>query len=115
MSAIRLQSGSTPWLLAHELRLSLRAVTGRRGGRLTLIVVAVALAFGTVVGGVPMALAIRTVPVRPTPLLILIFDLAMGAIFTLILSQTLASATTAFYERGDLDLLLSSPVPPAAS
>ena len=33
-------------------------------------------------------------------------------IFTLMLSQTLASATEALYTRGDFDLLLSSPLPP---
>ena len=106
-------TGSTPWLLAHELRLSLRATGGRKGARTRWIILGL-FALGTVVlGGVPMALAMRGVVVRETPLLIMIVDLVMVAIFTLMLSQTLAAATTAFFERGDLDLLLSSPISPA--
>jgi ABC-2 type transport system permease protein len=105
-------AGSTPWLLAHELKLSLRAMTGRRGGLVGLILVGGLLVILTVVGGFPLALALRHLPVRETPLLLMAFDIGMAMVFTLILSQTLASATMAFYERGDLDLLLSSPVPP---
>ena len=85
---------------------------GRKGGSLNLIIVGCVLVITTIVGGVPMALALRHVPIRETPLMIMMFDIAIAAIFTLILSQTLASATMAFYERGDLDLLLSSPIPP---
>ena len=63
------------------------------------------------VGG-PMALFLRHVPVRQTPGLLMVLDLILLAVFSLMLSQTLASAVIGFYERGDLDLLLSSPLPP---
>jgi ABC-2 type transport system permease protein len=108
---LALPPGSTPWLLAHELKLSLRGMTGRKGGSLSLIIVGAGVVIATLAGGVPMALWLRRVPIHETALLIMGFDIAMAAIFTLILSQTLASATMAFYERGDLDLLLSSPIP----
>ena len=107
-----LPPGSTPWLLAHELRLSLRGLTGRKGGSLRLIIIGASVVIATLAGGLPLALGLRGVPVRETALLIMSFDIAMTAIFTLMLSQTLASATMAFYERGDLDLLLSSPIAP---
>ena len=112
MRRLTLPAGSTAWLLGHELKLSLRAMTGRKGGSISLIVIGSILVIATIAGGFPLALLMRRVPVRETPLLIMTFDVAMAAIFTLILSQTLASATMAFYERGDLDLLLSSPIPP---
>jgi ABC-2 type transport system permease protein len=112
VKGLALPAGSTPWLLAHELKLSFRAMTGRKGGSIGLIVVGAIMVITTIAAGFPLALMMRHVPVRETPLLIMAFDVAMVAIFTLILSQTLASATMAFYERGDLDLLLSSPIPP---
>ena len=107
---IALAPGSVPWLLAHELRLAFRARSKR--GNATLIIVAVGLVAGMLVVGLPLALALRFVPIRETPGVMMTLDLILLAIFTLILSQTLAGAITAFFERGDLDLLLSSPLPP---
>jgi ABC-2 type transport system permease protein len=106
-----LSPGSTPWLLAHELRLSLRGLTTRKGGTVRLVILGIAAVTMTLLGGVPVAWAVSRVPVHETALLNMVFDLALVAIFTLVLSQTLASATAGFYERGDLDLLLSSPLP----
>ena len=100
-----------PWLLAHELKLSFRAITGRKGGLRGLIIVGAVLVLGTAFGGVPLARLLQGMTVRPSAPLIMAFDAGLLLIFTLMLSQTLASATMAFYERGDLDLLLSSPIP----
>jgi ABC-2 type transport system permease protein len=97
--------------MAHELKLSLRAITGRKGGVFSLVLVGAAVLLGTIFGGVPLAKALQHTLIQATAALIMGFDIALAVIFTLILSQTLASATLAFYERGDLDLLLSSPVP----
>ncbi len=107
-----LQPGSTLWLLGHELRLNLRAVTMRKGGPLSLAILGIGLVVLGLFAGVPLALWLRGVAVRATSRLIMTFDLGLVVIFTLILSQTLASAVTAFYTRGDLDLLLASPLPP---
>jgi ABC-2 type transport system permease protein len=111
VSGIVLPAGSTPWLLAHELKLSLRAITGRKGGVRSLFIVGAVVVLGTVFGGVPVAQMLRHTPTQPSAPLMMGFDAALILIFTLMLSQTLAAATTAFFERGDLDLLLSSPIP----
>ena len=107
---IALAPGSIPWLLAHELKLAFRA-RSKRGNVTMLIILAVMVVLMMVVG-LPLALALRFAPIRETPGLFMLLDLILLAIFTLILSQTLAGAISAFFERGDLDLLLSSPLPP---
>ncbi len=111
MSGALLPAGSTAWLIAHELRLSLRPAPGRKGVRVVWIVLGVFMLAIMGLFVVP-AFMLRKLAVHQNPLLIMIFDLSMVAIFTLMLSQTLAAATMAFFERGDLDLLLSSPIPP---
>jgi ABC-2 type transport system permease protein len=111
--AAALRSGSTPWLLVHELRLALRATTSRRGARLSLSVLLIGLVVLAVFAGLPVAVWVRRAPPTLTLATATGIDLALLVIFTLILSQTLAAAVTIFYERGDLDLLLSSPLPPA--
>ena len=112
MNGFSLPPGSIPWLLLHELRLNYRAVALRKGGRTRLIIMGAALALFTAFGGVPLARALARAPIGETPFLLMSFDLGVVMVFTLILSQTLSSAVASFYERGDLDLLLSSPLPP---
>jgi ABC-2 type transport system permease protein len=107
---IALAPGSIPWLLEHELRLAFRARSKR--GNTTMLIVLVVMVLLMMVVGLPLALALRFAPIRETPSLFMLLDLILLAIFTLILSQTLAGAISAFFERGDLDLLLSSPLPP---
>jgi ABC-2 type transport system permease protein len=107
---IALAPGSIPWLLAHELRLAFRARSKR--GNVTMLIILFVMVVLMMVVGLPLALALRFVTIRETPALFMLLDLIILAIFTLILSQTLAGAITAFFERGDLDLLLSSPLPP---
>lgn len=106
-----LAPGSAAWLLVHEIRLNLRALGGKHSGPGAMIgagVLLVALlAAGTVLG---LALRGRDVPVGPVAAAIALACCA--TVFTLMLSQTLAQAADAFYERGDLDLLFSSPIPP---
>lgn len=101
--------GSIPWLLANELRLSYRA---RSKSKKTLYIVAAVFAGLTLVVGLPLALFLRHLPLRETPGVLLTLDAILLVVFTLILSQTLTMATIGFFERGDLDLLLSSPLPP---
>lgn len=102
---------SAPWLLAHELRLAWR---GFRAGRKSkgAMVAFVILGGLILVGGVAMGLALRGVEVPVAPLAIVIADLALVVILTLMLSNTLAASADALYERGDLDLLFSSPMKP---
>jgi ABC-2 type transport system permease protein len=112
---------SIPWFLGHELRVAWRsfgaaqkrgAVPKKRRFRISpvagaLIILAVATALG-----VPAALALRGVEIVPDPVIAIIVDAVILLIFSLMLSQTLVAAVDAFYQRGDLDLLLASPVSP---
>ena len=105
--------GSTTWLLFHELRLSWRGILARRGGGLRgVVIAAVALVAVAAFAGVPLGLRLRHFVVPISRVSIIISDLALLAAASLMLSQTLASATEALYQRGDLELLFSSPTPP---
>ena len=103
---------STPWLLAHEIRLARRGLTARPGMRWRAPILLAVFLIGGLVVGVPAGLAIRKFGFNSTPLTSAIAALAVGAVFTLMLSQSLAAATETLYARGDLDLLFSSPAPP---
>ena len=106
--------GSLPWLVHHDLRLSflrMRAMFGRRGPLTIAAIVLVALA---AIHLLVWPLAAWFVNARADahsaryyyPLL------ACAALFVLpwLISQALMSSTRALYSRGDLDLLLASPV-----
>jgi ABC-2 type transport system permease protein len=105
--------GTAIWLLANEARLGWRefaAKYGRRGyaawvGGLALITLAVAI-------GLPVGFFLRDVEAAPTAYAVTILSVAVAMTF-LMLSQTLVTAADLLYERGDLELLLSSPIPPA--
>ena len=106
--------GSVLWLLGHEMRLYWRNFRAGRAGKgarglIGLAVVAALL----VAGGVFIALGVRGHQVPITPLSVAIAALATAVVFTLMLSQTLGASSEALYERGDLDLLFSSPIGPA--
>ena len=107
--------GSSLWLLRNEVRLAFRALGGRNSTRSRWIRLGLAL---TVVGGSAgwlgwlAAGAIARHPVPLTPLTCIIVEVAMAYLSTLMVAQALTFATQAFYERNDLDLLLSSPLPP---
>ena len=102
-----LPAGSTLWLVAHELRLAFRGrQTARRSGLIALAILG-ALAFGM---GLTIAYEVRNEHIPITPITALIFDGALVAVFTLMLSVTVSRAAQIFFERGDLELLLSSPI-----
>jgi ABC-2 type transport system permease protein len=104
---------STLWLLSHELRLAWRGfLAGRKGRGPGALIAFVILGGLIVVGGVAMGLALRGQEVPVIPLAVIIVDLALAVILTLMLSSTLAASADALYERGDLDLLFSSPLAP---
>ena len=104
---------STPWLLSHEIRLAWRGVSGGQKvtGVGTIITFAI-LGIFALAGGVVLALATRGHEVPITPFTVIIIDMALAVILTLMLANTLAAAANALYERGDLDLLFSSPLSP---
>ena len=107
--------GSAPWLLRHELRLAVRGLRGKPGSRGPVVRMAViALVLGGVGGWIGWIASgqIARHPPALTPLVCIAFEGAMAYLVTLMLAQALTFATMAFYERNDLDLLLSSPLPP---
>lgn len=107
-------AGSTLWLLGHELRLTWRGITERRGrGRhTTLWLTALLPVLLLVAAGLPLGFALRGVQIPIIPISVAIAALVSAALFTLMLSQTLSAAVDALYDRADLDLLFSSPMKP---
>ena len=112
-------TGSSLWLLRHELRLTWRGIISRRGrgrGRFrTLWLTALLPVILFCTAGLPIAFALNRAHVSQVPVVpvsIAIAALVSVALFTLMLSQTLSAAVDALYERADLDLLFSSPMKP---
>lgn len=105
--------GGVLFLLAHEMRISWRAwqtATKRSGaGRIVLLaIIALSLGFG----GFWAAKGLSLVDPVPHPLVLGIIGAVLAVLLTLMVSQALMLITEALYQRGDLDLLLASPVPP---
>jgi len=103
--------GGVLWLLRHELRLSWRNWLARTAGPARIIFRVVVLA-ALLFGGYWIARAIADVQpdIGAIPLTV------VGGIFLLLLSFMVAQAlmliTEALYQRGDIDLLRASPLPP---
>jgi ABC-2 type transport system permease protein len=104
--------GSTLWLLGHDLRLAGRDIRAAGSGKS----LAVAGILGTTV------LLLHVIGFLAAPMLaqlhetargdlLLTGSIAMGGAFTLFLSKAISESVEALYQRGDLDLLLSSPIP----
>jgi ABC-2 type transport system permease protein len=112
---LRLAAGSTLWLAAHELRLDWRRRSAARGARRWMAVVLTlgAPVFLGLTLGIPLALAMKLFGPPQGPTASLIAAAALASAFLLMLSQALAEVVDALYERGDLDLLFSSPLSPA--
>ncbi len=115
-----LKAGSVPWLLAHEVRLAWRSMDGKSsekkeglsGSKAVLILLVGVGLLGLVGGGVGLAFLVWQFPVSPSPMAALIVTGAMGAVLTLMLTHAINASVQALYQRGDLDLLLSSPLKP---
>jgi ABC-2 type transport system permease protein len=115
-----LAPGGFVWLLRHELRVSIRAL--RRGNsRFARIIPVLLLAIVPIIGGIALAFLIATATHHATPraaakaLHALRGPAGAGviAILVLMISTASMSVLRAFYERGDLDLLLAAPLRPS--
>jgi ABC-2 type transport system permease protein len=104
--------GSTPWLLVHEIRLARRGALARPGMKWRAPLLLGVFLIGGLFVGVPAAFALKRFGLPPTFLVVAIAALGTLAVFTLMLSQSLAAATETLYGRADLDLLFSSPMAP---
>jgi ABC-2 type transport system permease protein len=106
--------GGVLWLLGHELRITWRnwwAATRRSGARSRIflyIIMLAALGFG----GYWVAKGISHVQPSEAPIVLGLIGAIFTFLLTLMVSQALMLITEALYQRGDLDLLLASPLPP---
>jgi ABC-2 type transport system permease protein len=108
--------GGIAWLLRHELRLAWygAAMNGRgRRGRGNVALLAVLLGVAWIALHVACwALLDKLGPEgMDTPLLAMAATGALAGCATFMLSTALRASVLALFERGDLDLLLSSPLP----
>lgn len=103
---MRLRAGTWPWLLAHEVRLAWRGVITGNADLILAVLLIVWLLLH-----VPAYILMQ----RVTPDLLAGFGIAVAGLFfwfgiTLMLSTAIVLSVNALYDRGDLDLLLSSPL-----
>jgi len=104
--------GSALWLLRHDLRLAGREFRsgGRRQVRAARYVMGAAILLLHLFGFLAAPILARVHDDdRGTALLTL--SVALAGAFALFLSKAVSEATDALFQRGDLDLLLSSPLP----
>ncbi len=101
--------GSVPWLMRHEMRLYWRS--SKQLISITFIVIIQVLLHLIALG---IALATQMAGGRSIPQSVALLLITMGLGFSLLImtSRSLAAAIQALYTRGDLDLLLSSPLAP---
>ena len=109
--------GGFLWLLAHEARLGARSFPAGKGSSFirrygTLMFWGGFLCLCLHLAGYAFAPSLVAVPRQPTPadLMSVSFFLAMG--FAILTARSLDGVTHLLYSRADLDLLLSSPLPP---
>ena len=121
MKMASLRPGSTGWLFLHELRMffydmgsDVAAKKSRRGmplfGKALIVFVLAAIHYSA------WELLHKLPPLtgNPPPVLLMASGMALLVLFSLMLSMALNRSVGALFERGDLDLLLSSPVDPAS-
>jgi ABC-2 type transport system permease protein len=112
-----MQPGSAPWLLAHELRLfwyhsmfTAQKGSGRRVRKRAIAIwILVWLAFHALAFALLRTKEFASGVVSPQ--LLVGATVAFAASFMLMLSSGLKASVEALFERADLDLLLSSPLP----
>ncbi|HLZ68081.1 MAG TPA: hypothetical protein VKQ29_17795 [Aliidongia sp.] len=100
-----LPPGSFLWLLQHELRLRLRTNPSWMNAPILGITSALLHLLGLMT-----ALGVSHLPGQPKALTLTILTILLLSTLLFMLSTTLVTATQALYERGDMDLLLSSPL-----
>ncbi|GGE10042.1 hypothetical protein GCM10011529_15510 [Polymorphobacter glacialis] len=98
------------WLVCHELRLALR--DGSRAGRIGRTVVLVLLMLLPALVGIGLAIAARGVADVPVRVFGMV-SAGYAVLLLLMLSGACVYVLRSFHDRGDLDLLLSAPIPAA--
>jgi len=101
-----LQPGSPWWLMRHEFRLHWRGRSKTAKGKIAVIILLIVLHLIAI----PAAFAIKHLPPFPQRTMALYLTISGACIFGLMISRALITAVQALYTRGDMDLLLSSPI-----
>ncbi|MDB5651395.1 MAG: hypothetical protein JWL62_2915, partial [Hyphomicrobiales bacterium] len=110
---MKLKPGTFPWLVAHDLRLSWRRFRAMFGGLHTGTVTAIVLAGMLAIHLLAWPVTSWFAEAAPSDRM-RVPATAGALVFVLswLLSQSLTGATRALFTRGDLDLLIASPLPP---
>jgi ABC-2 type transport system permease protein len=106
-----------PWLAGHELRLAWRdwramVTAGNRRRFSTALVVLAVVALALHIPAYAIVARFGEDGVDPGKTELISVSLIVLLYMSLLLSQAMESVTRSLYSRGDLDLVLSSPVPP---
>jgi ABC-2 type transport system permease protein len=110
---VKAAPGSSLWLLRHELRMAWFGAAINKGGRRKMGWASIAVwAFAWIALHVLAFAVLHKLPTGAMPpQFAILATLAVFAIATFMLSSSLRASVMALFERGDLDLLLSSPLP----
>lgn len=101
-------AGSFAWLVRHELRLAWRG-RPRAGAAAAIGLILLGL---WVLGGIAIALGLRDVAIAPSPIVYaVVAAVSVGAV-SLMTTQAMLGSQQTLYGSGDLELLLTAPVPP---
>jgi ABC-2 type transport system permease protein len=100
--------GSISWLMRHEFRLYWRGMSKSFSGNAAIIFLLVLLHLIAI----PVAFGLRHLPALPPRALAMTLTAAGGFVLLLMISRGLITAVQALYARGDMDLMLSSPLAP---
>lgn len=114
---LALRPASLSWLLWHEIRLFFYDMSGqkpnakhKRGMPMSMkIIMGFVLIFMHFLAWVILR-KLPSLSGQPAPTILIMTGLAMFAVFSLMLSLALNRSVNALFQRGDLDLLLSSPI-----
>ncbi len=104
----RLTPGGFLWLMVNEVRLATRAARQRRGGNIIwglLITVYTAVGF-------MLASSVIDVPITPAPFAFVIVFAVCVLAMSFMTTQAMLRSQDTLYQSGDLDLLLTAPLPP---
>lgn len=115
----RLRAGSAPWLVRHEVRMfshglgfgATKAGAARSKPRTRTIVFSALVLILLHAAAIAIVMGVNKLGATVLPQAAMIVTLALAIVLTLMLSMALKGCVESLYERGDLDLLLSSPLP----
>jgi ABC-2 type transport system permease protein len=105
---LRLTPGSLPWLVWHDVRVKARSRQNRMGRIVALIVLAIL----PVVAGIALAWQARDVPMLPVANIGVVAAGLLGLLLAM-LSSAYAHVLRLGRDRGELELMLSAPLPVA--